>query len=262
MKLNSHNYYTVWAIKKGALKRKQMGDDNFFDYVSFKSCAVNYLTYPMLSVILEKYYQEEPIFLNAHLKLKDCKGIVIYEPDEQILYELKDNVFRASFEIGDCMQFVFSTKLPIVSDQVINLKNKAETLKDTPSIEYNIEGKHYEVKPEEHDGSRLIFYLTMALGYEALKQNDEVEFEVIASDKKYGYKSKKEVHGEDLSTSLDFPVRIVDTTYVRTLVRSGQSSVKGHFRNQPFGSRSNPEYRQIWVNAHVREKHDIIKRRL
>lgn len=88
--------------------------------------------------------------------------------------------------------------------------------------------------------------------YLCLKQFADIEIYIISTNKRYGYKSRKVIEEEVYETDSQFPIKVVDSKYVRTLIRSGQFKVCGHFRLQPCGI-GKQKLRLIWISEHFRE---------
>jgi|GEM_PF-5904876 len=244
MKINHEDFNTVFAVKNDLLKK-----NGTFDYKPFKNVGVEFLTEPIKELIEDN----KSILNDAHLKLKDCKGILILSPAIQLFYEFKNNLMRVSYDYRSTQQFVYKSDFStIIVDEDGNLEK----------IPMNIEQHHPDINNADDMNIKVTGSIVMILGFEMMKQYSVFDFQVIAVNKGLGYKSKKEVHGETFETDFKFPVRIVDCKYVRSLIRSGEYKVRGFFRMQPYGSRSSPTYKLIWIDEHVREKHNILRKEL
>ncbi len=234
MKIDQTTFPIVFKVKSGNARGLLS---------AFIKCEVEYITMPFYDT-LNRFRMDSPAFAS---KLTNAQGIILFS---------KSQYFYRVFD-GDFTLLHYNQEYPLA-----NISGK---IPNDGSFEYREDGSFFNKElvsdKAELDSKYVEGIVEFLLRYLCFKQFGNVEVFVVSTNKGYGYKHKKIIDEEVYETESKFPVKIVDSKYIRTLIRSGQFRVRGHFRLQPSGI-GKQNLRLIWVSEHVREKHNILRKSL
>lgn len=234
MKIDQLNFPIVFKVKSG----------NYIPSLSqFSKCEVEYITKPFNRVL------DDFKFASMHLtsQLNDCQGIILFSKS-QYFYKLSNHQFTL-----------------IHYNQEYPLARLYGCIHQDGTFSFNEDNRFFNKSlvsdMADQDTKYTWGIVEFLFRYLCFKQFADIEIYIISTNKPYGYKSRKVIGEEVYETDSKFPIKVVDSKYIRTLIRSGQFKVSGHFRLQPYGI-GKQNLRLIWVSEHVREKHNILKKSL
>lgn len=234
MKIDKNNFPIVFKVKSASCPPTLL---------AFSKCEVEYITKPFNKVL------DDFKIASIHLisQLSDCQGIILFSKS-QYFYKLSNYQFTL-----------------IHYNQEYPIAKLYGSIHSDGTFSFNEDNQFYNKSLVEdiveQDYKYTMGVVEFLFRYLCFKQFADIEIYIISTNKRYGYKSRKVIEEEVYETDSKFPIKVVDSKYVRTLIRSGQFKVCGHFRLQPCGI-GKQKLRLIWISEHVREKHNILRKSL
>lgn len=234
MKINFENYPIAHAVKTKTFQQLK----------SYEACEVEFLTIPFYNIIaIHKLPMAELL-----PKLANHKGILLFSTS-QLFYQVNNKDFQLIHYDGN--------------QPLLKLHG---TIKEKGACEYYEDETFFNrslLQPDQiqKDNAYIYVYAGILFRYLCFKQFAELEIYRISTDKTHGYQAKRTIGSEQYQSEFRFPVKIIDSKYIRTLIRTGQFKVRGFFRLQPFGPGLS-KVKLIWIAEHLRNKHNILKKDL
>lgn len=233
MKINFENYPIAYAVKT----------KSFPSLKTYEACEVEFLTIPFYEILTQHTFPTS----NVLASLNNQRGILLISKS-QFFYEILNNQFSLTHYNGNHPLL----KLHGVFDENGYIFNEDNAF-------FNSNLLQADLKQKDDDYKRATVELLFR--YLCFKQFANLEIYRISTNKSLGYQAKRLIGEEQYESDFRFPVKIIDSKYIRTLIRSGQFKVRGFFRLQPCGPGFS-KVKLIWINEHIRNKHNILKKDL
>lgn len=233
MKINYENYPVVYDVKS----HRQPLLKNWYD------APVEYLTAPVLDRVLGIEYHNADILK----RFVNTRGTCMFQPGPsspyQIFYSIVNNKCEATLYVRNELKVKVETDFSkaVTNDCIINFITE------------------YTERKQDVNDEKIQAFLKFLVRFLIFKQYGTHDIVVIANNIKHGYSKKKTIGNETYETDFKFPVKIIDSKFIRTLVRSGEFNVKGFFRFQACGTNWS-DRKLVWIHEHRRQKHTLYKK--